>query len=91
MTTEQAQRQRDLAWNLFCAWRTLDQYHGDDNGKLDILHRIRRVEERYREAGGSQAEFLEFCARQDLEISRQREVAMERAYARTGIVPTEAP
>jgi hypothetical protein len=84
MSSEVEQRRLDLAWSLYCAWQTLDRYEGDQAGRDDIMHRIKRTGERYHEAGGSQAEFVEFCALRDLEVSRQREVAMERAYAKRG-------
>jgi hypothetical protein len=89
MTTEHEQRRIDLAHNLYCAWKTLDAYKGDEPGRLDILHRIQRVEEQYREAGGSQGEFLDLCEQREAEERERVRLNREQAYERTGTVPHE--
>jgi hypothetical protein len=86
MTTWLQQRKADLMKNLWHAQRLLAEYRGDPAGQVDLVLRVRRVDEQFRELGGSPDEYREFIEREEAEAERSKLLARERSYERTGIV-----
>jgi hypothetical protein len=79
------ERRHELCFDLYHARRALAAVpEGDVNGKADVIHRIRHIEN---ELGAvDEKAFADFCLRMDEVVKERVRIIRERNYERTGVI-----
>jgi hypothetical protein len=83
--TDEQERRHDLAYNLLCARKALAACaEGDVNGRADVLHRIRNIEQQLGPV--DEKALADFALRLEEAAVERAKQAAQRRYDKTGVV-----
>jgi hypothetical protein len=88
METLTDEQRYDLAYNLYHARKALAACDpGDINGRADVLHRIRHIEEQLGPL--DEKAFADFVLRMDEVVKNRARIIRERFYEKTGVIAND--